>query len=1340
MVIKIAKTWTIEVGGVARNYRRVRFQRKLKTNKPATFSGTVEYNAGIDYWDLVEIKRDGTVEFKGFVEIIDVKWDENGRYLYIAGRDTKVIVWKKYSDNFSNMHEDTKGFFGRVKAQDLITFLLRTPKSDFDPNAFPNNKEGWGIDVSKFTDFTASRTSVGDPNYTKLRRRGYGWRNSGNPFASEQDVVDAEISRVNWTAHGVGPYLHDDDNNNYIESNTDNATAIYSFADLPANTTSIEMVHLTVVWKPDKTWWFWINSECDVYISPDGGSSWTYVGVFGGRESPIKPNPWRHFTFDISYLIKTVSQVNNCRIKLVNKSTALTTNITQAYLSVGYTTGGTQETYDLFDIPFATETIVGMYVESRMDDESYPRDYKIMTVTKPKEDFSIYTEEDPNGHITVVGTDHIDFEAHQSEDAWLRYDYGANYFGTYFKHTFDVQVVTDPVPEDGIMGSVWALTNDLDDIHGLINGNKDFVSLYVWRDPTDIINGGGPCFVLREQDGAGATTSISAELTEGTTYSVEIVRVGASLTAIIHVGSTLFATLSITLSGGNSYRYLMPAITAHDGADSLLSSYSETNDDGAQLLLGVHPSADADVSASGQCFPITPAFNARLTSCKFNMAKIGAPVGVLRAGLYEITGTIGVDAKPTGSELATSNDVAMASLNPVARQLVTFTFPFPYYMMDHNKDYCIVVYVYSATTLDGANYVSVGHDTSAPSHVGNRAFYNNSAWTGDNTRDVCFYVYGRYDVFTDINIDDLVTEVETTLASVSSNTYRDIIHSWTPQSMDHLRIRLTGQDLNHSWAISQIYLYKAESCDYRVYKETGCTPTYAANQYISALAFDSAYTTALGPLNLPRARLIDILNTVVKQCHSAYVPYEWWLALDANNTFHFKNQKGGSPAVTFAKGTNLGKVTRTKEVSDTVQRVRVIGRGEGKRQEDVSSDWVEDVTAMGTVNSFYEDIVSKKSMVDKTMSDLVANIHLSDEADPKDQPIITVNNDSYASMAYDTGDNITVTDSLTGTSGSHRIYNITKEVDGDGEVITIAVDAPERDDADEWAELYKRLKELEVGGVTAADWTGEADEESKVAVEVVTDFFEKTAKNDEDFSKKDITDPSWYMSPNPTGYTANQDAVGAGGPRGLPAHYDFTNGRRWTHENEWMKLTGPNSGNATQTLLVELRGDTGEEIEVYMRQNPKLVFEMKIFEDVGTPVQWRAGDFCDIGLANHTTDKGYFFRIKAEGGAVFKIYACWNETGTPADTQERLIRTLTRNIKYRLEIITEDANRFVIFNVYDVDQEQKYPPSIIKTNMDRDIIVYPLYMYLSAHDDNSNPNIRATVYVYKFKTEWEKVR
>lgn len=1331
----MAKVWTIEVGGSARNYRRVKFQRKLETNKPAKFEATIQYNANVDYWNLVEIKRDGTTEFKGFVEIIDIKWDENGRYLYIAGRDTKVILWKKYSDNFSNMHEDTKGFFGRVKAQDLITFLLRTPKSDFDPDAYPNNKEGWGLDVSRLSDFMAARTSVGDPNYTKLRRRGYGWRNSGDPFASDTDVVDAEISNVNWATHGAAPYLDVEDDANYISSDTANATAVYSFTDLPATATSVERVHLTVVWKPDSTWWSWIHTECDIYISPDGGTTWHYVGVFGGKGPTWwNPNPWRHFTWDISSMINSVSEVNNCRVKFVNISTSLTTNITQAYLSTGYTTGGTQETYDRFDIPFETETIVGVYVESRMDDESFPRDYDIVTVDNTKEDFSGYTEEDPNSHIALVGTDHIDFNAYQNEDAWLRYDYGADYFGTYFKHTFDVKVVTDPVPEDGIMAGVWCLSNRLDDLYGLMSsGTDEFVSLYVWRDPADIINGGAPCFVLREQDGAGATSSISAELTEGTTYSVAIERIGTSLIAIIYTGSTIFATLSITLTGGNSYRYMIPALTSNGetGSEAVNTNLFVTNFIAVNQDF-THENAvpwlnDSDVN---YIWINNEVASEGLNDDYYWMANLDGKyesitVSVAQVGIRAFTSIAGascdikvyLQVEDGGSWIGCPSMTVVHNGGTYANYLVNV----PAGTLDTlaKINYARLKIVYE-THIAGVGVINI---SKAWLHIEGTAYWTRTANT-------------------DIDIDDLRIEKETILVTVTNNIYRDIIHSWTPQSMDHLRIRITSQDLTHSWAISQVYVYKAESCDYRVYKEAGCTPTYATDQYISALSFDSSYTTALGPLNLSRSRLIDVINTVVKQCHSAYVPYEWWLALDANNTFHFKNQKGGSPAVSFVKGTNLGKVTRTKEVSDTVQRVRIIGRGEGKRQEDISSDWVEDVTAMGNVNSFYEDIVSKKSMVDKAMSELVAEIYLNEEGSPKDQPIITVHNDSYASMAYVVGDNITVTDSLTGTSGLHRIYNITKEVTGNGEVIVIVVDAPERDDADEWTELYRRLKELEVGGVTAADWTGEADKEDQVSTEVITDFFEKTAKNDENNIKRDIKDPSWHMEPNPNGYIPPNDAFNAGPQtRGTPARYSYANNMYWYHQNDWMKLIGPNAGNAIQTLLIELRGDDGEEIDVYMRQNPKLVFELKILEKITVPVeQWYNGDYFDVGLANAATDKGYFFRVKASGGAIFKIYACWNETGTPADTQERLISTITRNVKYRLEIITEDTNRLVIFNVYDIDQEQKYPPSAVKTNMDRDMLVRPLYMYLSAFDDDSNPNVRATVYVYKFRTEWEKVQ
>lgn len=53
----------------------------------------------------------------------------------------------------------------------------------------------------------------------------------------------------------------------------------------------------------------------------------------------------------------------------------------------------------------------------------------------------------------------------------------------------------------------------------------------------------------------------------------------------------------------------------------------------------------------------------------------------------------------------------------------------------------------------------------------------------------------------------------------SSNTCQDIVHSWTPEPLDRIRIVITGADASHAWEISQIYVYECDSDLYRVCEE-----------------------------------------------------------------------------------------------------------------------------------------------------------------------------------------------------------------------------------------------------------------------------------------------------------------------------------------------------------------------------------------------------------------------------------------------------------------------------------------------------------------------------------------
>lgn len=144
------RIWTIEINGISRKFKDIQFDRKLDMNSPTDFTAKIEFSTDIHFFDTVVIKRDGVAEWKGYIEGIDISWDNAGdnagRYLNLKGRDASVLLWKKYVDNFGSYTENGSsnsltqiGFFGAVNPIELIKLLLRTPYSDqmFDPNNIP---------------------------------------------------------------------------------------------------------------------------------------------------------------------------------------------------------------------------------------------------------------------------------------------------------------------------------------------------------------------------------------------------------------------------------------------------------------------------------------------------------------------------------------------------------------------------------------------------------------------------------------------------------------------------------------------------------------------------------------------------------------------------------------------------------------------------------------------------------------------------------------------------------------------------------------------------------------------------------------------------------------------------------------------------------------------------------------------------------------------------------------------------------------------------------------------------------------------------------------------------
>jgi hypothetical protein len=163
---------------------------------------------------------------------------------------------------------------------------------------------------------------------------------------------------------------------------------------------------------------------------------------------------------------------------------------------------------------------------------------------------------------------------------------------------------------------------------------------------------------------------------------------------------------------------------------TLADSYSESNQN--VVLSLINP--DWALTKAGQSFT---AIDGVIDSCKFYLKKSGSPTGNAVAKIYNITGTYGVDAKPTGAALATSNNFNVANLTTTLA-LATFNFSGANRITLVSGLYYVISVEYSNGDL--SNYVQTGYDNSSPTHSGNYCSYDGS-WWGGSGNDVCFHLY-----------------------------------------------------------------------------------------------------------------------------------------------------------------------------------------------------------------------------------------------------------------------------------------------------------------------------------------------------------------------------------------------------------------------------------------------------------------------------------------------------------------------------------------------------------------------------------------------------------------------
>jgi hypothetical protein len=166
-----------------------------------------------------------------------------------------------------------------------------------------------------------------------------------------------------------------------------------------------------------------------------------------------------------------------------------------------------------------------------------------------------------------------------------------------------------------------------------------------------------------------------------------------------------------------------------------LNSYSEAYQDS---YYPVAAEGSTTVLYSGQCISRSECY---ISSVKFYIRD--GVSGTATAYLFATTGTVGSNAVPTGSALATSNGVSMSGGGSTA--LYEFTFASEYHHTGST-----IAFIVGINAGDNSNYLRVYHDANSPGEAGNICYYVNGESPGwySAARDNCYYLMGRTSLVT----------------------------------------------------------------------------------------------------------------------------------------------------------------------------------------------------------------------------------------------------------------------------------------------------------------------------------------------------------------------------------------------------------------------------------------------------------------------------------------------------------------------------------------------------------------------------------------------------------------
>lgn len=384
--------YKLYIDDVQRDYIKIHYVKNHPSEDPDTFEITVNHDVGelVNYFDSVEVKKNGVTEFYGFVEDINPQKGQDGLEYVISGRCWKVLLWKKFTERFQESREVgpedfegnvETGFFGSIYPHELFRFLLRCPISDH-PKGKIRHKIGWGI-ASDWWKCCANVTAdTFYPDWVMLRYTGLSWRgraSTANLHYTNLICDSFDSTYVDWTENGSSPYLHIDSDADNIATGTPpthRKEGYFGFDDLIGTAERIYGIKLYI-----KSNIQGYTSKIAVHLN-DGTSDYNlgYLTVY--------PYGYGYTEFNCITVLDTPTKVNNAKIYFeLESGYHAMVKVIYAYFHVEYSTTVdddiSQKINDWFVINLGADydMVTAMLIECRNNPNMYARNYKIQYCT-----------------------------------------------------------------------------------------------------------------------------------------------------------------------------------------------------------------------------------------------------------------------------------------------------------------------------------------------------------------------------------------------------------------------------------------------------------------------------------------------------------------------------------------------------------------------------------------------------------------------------------------------------------------------------------------------------------------------------------------------------------------------------------------------------------------------------------------------------------------------------------------------------------------------------------------------------------------------------------------------